>query len=126
MLPWWFQKQKVISCFSAKAMYRAIAAATHGMVRLQAFQQDLGITTPIPMSMRHDNLATIFNYKKLAFYQRTKQIKIDYHFIHNKILTGVVLTPHMSSSNQLPDIFTKEPHWCVDPSLAYLIYILQL
>ena len=84
-----------------------MAATTRGMVWLQSFVQDLGIMTPMPMPMHCDNHATIFIGGNLAFHERTKHIEIDCHFIRDKVLMGVISTPHVSSSDQLADIFTK-------------------
>ena len=84
-----------------------MAAIAHEMVWLLSFVQDLGITTPMPMPMHCDNQAAIFITGNLAFHERTKHIEIDYHFICDKVLMGVISTPHVSSSNQLADIFTK-------------------
>ena len=104
---WRSEKQKVISCSSAEAKYRAMAATAREMVWLQSFVQDLGITTAMPMPMHCDNEAVIFIAGNLAFHERTKHIEIDCHFIHDKVFMGVISTPHVSSSDQLADIFTK-------------------
>ena len=84
-----------------------MAATAHEMVWLQSFVQDLGIMTPLPMPMHCDNHAAIFIAGNLAFHERTKHIEIDCHFIHDKVLMGVISTPYVSSSYQLTDIFTK-------------------
>ena len=43
----------------------------------------------------------------LAFHKRTKHIEIDFHFISDKVLMGVISTPHVSSLDQFVVIFTK-------------------
>ena len=43
----------------------------------------------------------------LAFYERIKHIEINYHFICDKVLTGVISTQDVSLSNHLTNIFTK-------------------
>ena len=42
-----------------------------------------------------------------TLYSLTKHIEIDFYFIHDKVLMRVISTPHVSSSDQLADIFTK-------------------
>ena len=107
LVTWCSRKQKVISCSSAEAEYRVMPATAREMVWLQSFVQDLGITTSMPMPMHCDNQAAIFISGNLAFHEMTKHIEIDYHFIRDKVLRGVISTPHVSSSNQLADIFMK-------------------
>ena len=61
----------------------------------------------MPMPMYCDNQTAIFIAGNLAFHKRTKHIEIDCHFIHDKMLIGVISTPHVSSSDQLADVFMK-------------------
>ena len=63
--------------------------------------------TPMPMPIYCDNQETIFIPRNLAFHERTKKIEIDCHFIRDKVLIEVISIPHVSSSNQLINIFTK-------------------
>ena len=84
-----------------------MAATTREMVWLQSFVQELGSTTPMSMPMPCDNHAAIFISRNLAFHKRTMHIEIECHFICDKVLMGVISTPHVSSLDQLADIFTK-------------------
>ena len=49
----------------------------------------------MPMPMYCDNQAAIFIFGNLAFHERTKHIEIDCHFIRDKVLMGVISTPHV-------------------------------
>jgi hypothetical protein len=40
-------------------------------------------------------------------YQRTKHIKIDLHFVHDKVVVGAVRVLHVPTTSQYADIFTK-------------------
>ena len=75
-------------------------ATAREMVWLQSFLQELGIKTLMSMPMYCDNHTAIFH-------ERTKHIEINCHFIYEKLLMGVISTPHVSSSDQFANIFTK-------------------
>ena len=112
LVTWRSHKQKVVSCLSVEAEYRAMAATARERVWLQSFVQDLGIATPMPMPMHCDNHAAIFIAGNLAFHERTKHIEIDCHFIRDKVLMGVISTPHVHHRTSSPTS-SEEHYWCV-------------
>ena len=77
------------------------------MVWLRSFLEDLGISFPFPMPMHCDNQAAIFITGNSTFHERTKHIQIDCHYIRDKVMSGIISTPHVTSSHQPADVFTK-------------------
>ena len=77
------------------------------MAWLRSFLKDLDISFPFPMPMHCDNQATIFIVGNSTFHERTKHIEIDCHYIRDKVMSGVISNPHVTSSHQLADVFTK-------------------
>ena len=106
LVTWQSSKQKVVSCSSTESKYRAMAETTWEMVWLRSFLEDLGISSPFPMPMHCDNQAAIFITGNSTFHERKKHIDIDCHYIRDKVMFGVISTPHVTSSHQLVDIFT--------------------
>jgi hypothetical protein len=42
-----------------------------------------------------------------VFHARSKHIELDYHFVRERVAIGLLVTKHVSSANQVTDIFTK-------------------
>ncbi|GKC84150.1 hypothetical protein Tco_1139867 [Tanacetum coccineum] len=75
---WANKKQNTISKSSTEAEYRALASLT-----------------------------TIKIAANPVFHERTKHLEIDFHFVRENILNGVVKTVKVDSANQIADILTK-------------------
>ena len=84
-----------------------MAETAREMVWLRSFLEDLGISSPFPMPINCDNQDAIFIAGNSTFHERTKHIEIDFHYIRNKVMSGVICTPHVTSSHQFADVFTK-------------------
>ena len=42
-----------------------------------------------------------------VFHARSKHIELDYHFVRERVARGLLVTQHISSGNQVADLFTK-------------------
>ncbi|GAA0151182.1 transmembrane signal receptor [Lithospermum erythrorhizon] len=76
-ISWKTKKQTIISRSLAEAEYRSMATMTCELKWLK------------------------------VFHERTKHIEIDCHFLRDIILEGTIRTTHVSTSEQLTNIFTK-------------------
>lgn len=60
-----------------------------------------------------DNTSSIWITENLIFYECTKHIEVDYHFIRDEFKRDVISLPHVSTELQIANILTKSlprPH----------------
>ena len=72
------------------------------------------MSTSSATSFYYDNQSVIHNTHNDIFHERTKHIKIDYHFIRYHLVHGALKLISVSFEYQLEDIFTKShPKGCL-------------
>jgi len=54
-----------------------------------------------------DNISSILLANNLVYHARTKHIEVHYHFIREKVLAKKINLIHVSTEDQVADIFTK-------------------
>jgi hypothetical protein len=55
----------------------------------------------------YDNINVVYLSTNPVQHQRTKHVKIDLHFIREKVAIGQVRVLHVLTASQFADIFTK-------------------
>ena len=107
LVTWKSKKQNVVARSSAEAEYRAMASTASELTWIKQLLADLNIKTEEPMKMFCDNQAARHIASNPVFHERTKHIKVDCHFIREKIQSNEIEIPFVRSEDQLADIFTK-------------------
>ena len=92
---------------SVEANYRAMALETCELIWLKQLLHELRFGKDEQMTLVCDNQEALHIASNPVFYERTKYIKVDCHFIREKIALGCMTTSFVNSSNQLAYIFTK-------------------
>ncbi|KAK6150593.1 hypothetical protein DH2020_015525 [Rehmannia glutinosa] len=106
-ISWKSKEQNVVDHSSAESEYRAMGLVTCVLIWVKQLLNEIGVNSSQPMTLICDNQAAMHIASNPVFHERTKHIEVDCHFVRNKVLAKEVVTSHVSSNDQLADIFTK-------------------
>ncbi|GJR37024.1 ribonuclease H-like domain-containing protein [Tanacetum coccineum] len=107
LLTWSSKRQDMLSRSSVEAEYREVAnvvAETSWIHNLLCELHTPLFTTTLVYC---DNVSDVYMSANPVQHQRTKHIKIDIHFVRDRVAAGHVRVLHVPSRFQYADIFTK-------------------
>jgi len=107
LISWCSKKQSVVSRSSTEAEYRSMAQTTAELYWLRMLLQGLQITLSAALSLWCDNVSAIALASNPVFHSRMKHIEIDYHFVRKKVVNHDIQIQHISTQDQIADVFTK-------------------
>ncbi|GJR96370.1 ribonuclease H-like domain-containing protein, partial [Tanacetum coccineum] len=107
LVSWKSKKQNNISKSSIEAEYRDLAFVTSEVIWILKILKDLDCSNLLPVKVFCDNSSAIKIAINPIFHERTKHLKIDLHFVREKVLAGVIKTEKIDTANQIADILTK-------------------
>ncbi|KAL5777605.1 hypothetical protein ACOSP7_010531 [Xanthoceras sorbifolium] len=107
LVTWRSKKQNVVARSSAEAEFRAVAHGICEVIWIKRLLEDLKISNPLPMKLYCDNKATISIAHNPVFHDRTKHVEVDRHFIKEKLDTGLICMPFVTTTEQVADVLTK-------------------
>ncbi|GAA0176500.1 hypothetical protein LIER_29480 [Lithospermum erythrorhizon] len=84
-----------------------MAAVTCELIWLTGLLRSLGIHHTRPMQLRCDSQSALYLAQNPVFHERTKHIEVNCHFVRDALVKGVIATSHVSTSDQLADLFIK-------------------
>ncbi|GJY50198.1 putative RNA-directed DNA polymerase [Tanacetum coccineum] len=107
LISWIARKQCTVSRSSTEVEYKALADTVAELTWLQALLYERGIRLSSTPILWCDNLGATYLSANLIFRARTKHVEIDYHFVREKVVQGDLRVQHISTHDQIADIFTK-------------------
>ncbi|KAL2245889.1 UNVERIFIED_CONTAM: hypothetical protein Sindi_2857100, partial [Sesamum indicum] len=107
LISWKTKKQTTVSCSTAEAKYRSLAATVCELRWLSYLLADFGISVSLPISLFYDNKAVVHILANPVFHECTKHIEIDCHLVRDAYKEGFVAPVLVRSFAQVAYIFTK-------------------
>ncbi|GJY28679.1 retrovirus-related pol polyprotein from transposon TNT 1-94 [Tanacetum coccineum] len=86
---------------------RSVTDTTCKVTWIQCLLKEFQVNVPAPILMMCDNASSIALASNPVHHARSKHIKIDCHFVRDKVKAGYILPQYISTKNQLADILTK-------------------
>ena len=87
LVSWKSKKQSVVSRSSAESEYRMMAQSVYEIMWLHQLLGEVGIKLPIPAKLWCNNQVALHIASNPVFYEQTKHIEIDCHFVREKKIT---------------------------------------
>lgn len=123
LISWKSKKQPRVSKSSTESEYRAMSATCSEITWLRGLLDELGFPQTDPTPLHGDNTSAIQIATNPVYHERTKHIEVDCHSIHEALDSRVISLPHVSTTLQIADIFTKA---LPCPCHRFLLYKLLL
>lgn len=107
LISWKSKKQHTVSLSSAEAEYRSLRRLIAELAWLSRLLADLTVQDITPIPIKCDNQAAIYIAKNPVYHERTKHIELDYHFVREKLCSGLITLSYVPTKLQLTDVLTK-------------------
>jgi hypothetical protein len=104
---WRTQKQRVVALSSCEAEYITGTRATCQAVRLHQLLEEMVSAKASPPRIKMDNMSAIALSKNPILHDKSKHMKIHYHFIRECVERGDVVLEFVGTQDQLAEMFTK-------------------
>ena len=101
------KKQNVIARSSAKSEFQSIAMGVCELLWLKIILDDLKIRCEGHIRLYCDNKSAISIAHNPVQHDCTKHIEVDRHFIKDKLDSGLICTPFVSTKDQVTDVLTE-------------------
>jgi hypothetical protein len=107
LVSWSSKRQSIVSRSSAEADYRAVANGVAKASWLRQLLQELHSPLATSTLVFCDNVSAVYLSTNPVQHQRTKHVKIDLHFVCERVVCGAVHVLHVPTTSQFADVFTK-------------------
>jgi hypothetical protein len=102
-----FLGTNLVSWSAYEAEYKAAADAAGEIVWIQILLEEIGVSSPRQAWLWCDNLGAKYLASNPVFHGRVMHIKIDYHFIRERVAKCLLQIDYVHLGDQVVDGFTK-------------------
>lgn len=107
LISWCSKNQASVSRSSTEAEYRSLDITTSELLWITSLLTELRVFSFATPIVWVDNQSAISMAANPILHARTKHIKLDFHFIREKIASKCLCVQYVPSHDQTTDIFTK-------------------
>ena len=107
LISWKSKKQHTVSLSSAESEYRSLRRVTAELSWLSRLLHELEIPNITPIPVKSNSQAAIYIARNPVYHERTKHIELDYHFVREKLCSGLISLTYTPTKLQLADVLTK-------------------
>ena len=104
---WSSKHQTTVALSTVEAEYVAMSRCAQQMVWMHSWLSEVGIEYSLPGVIRGDNSGAIALTKNTKDHGKVKHIDIHHHYIRELLHSGAITMEHVTSTNNLADLFTK-------------------
>jgi hypothetical protein len=110
LIGWQSVKQQVVAMSSCEVEYIAASTASTQALWLARLLSDLGRDVGA-VELRVDSQSVSTLAKNPVFHERSKHIRVRYHFIRDCLAEGSIHARYINIKDQLADLLTKPLGW---------------
>jgi hypothetical protein len=104
---WRSKAQRGVTLSSSKAEYVAMSEAVKEIKFIYYLLREIGIEVNPPITVKTDNVGTIFMAQNASSSVRTRHIDTRYHYVRENSEEGIIKIEFVKSIEKDSDIFTK-------------------
>lgn len=95
LISWKMKKQSYYFLCTSKAKYWTMATSISELLWLLSFLTSFEVFHHKPMNLYYENQATLHIASNLVFYELTKHISIDCHFVPKRLVDCSIVMAHV-------------------------------
>lgn len=104
---WISRKQSLVGLSTTEVEYIAATEACKSIIWLSELLSEMIFNISKPITLHIDNKSTIKILENATSHNRTKHIRLRYHFIRDLVQEGKILPLYCNTKEQIADICTK-------------------